>query len=140
MERSKKAQNGSFVFTVGQNDGCIIRYMTVYREGLVIDAEFTKPSISGEKEWELGEKGAVKLIVSEGGSWQEIMIDYCLKEGYINLTAITALYLTKSIISSIANQFFIRKGNMLQFLSTRSIHDDVSLNKERFVAIRIPKQ
>lgn len=138
MERSKKSKDGSLVFVIRRNSNCVIHFMTVYQEGLIIDAEFTKPSFYEEKEWDIGPKGAVKMIISQGGAWQEIMIDYCLQKGYIHLTAVTALYLTKPILSSIASQFFIRKGTMLQFLSAESIYEMKTLKKERFVTIRIP--
>ncbi|MCP3761267.1 hypothetical protein NLX67_02535 [Domibacillus sp. A3M-37] len=139
MEKPNESMESSLVFVNGRQEDCMIRFMTVYQEGLVIDAKFTKRAAPTEKEWSLGIKGAVKMIVSEKDSWQEIIIDYSLPEGYLHLTAVTALSLSKSVVLSIANQFFIRKGEAVQYLSTRALLEHAPIQCERFLTIRIPK-
>ncbi|MGG3449186.1 hypothetical protein [Domibacillus aminovorans] len=125
MDGSKDCRDELLVFSTKENAECCIRLMTLFQENVVIDAEFVKPSYDMEREWLLGEKGTIKITASESGNWKELLIHYCLKEGIITVTAIKPSYLSVRTISSIASQFFIRKGNMLQFLSVRSIGESI---------------
>ncbi|OMP66703.1 hypothetical protein [Domibacillus epiphyticus] len=138
MEGSKRRINGSLVFLVERNAECSIRMMTMYQEDLIVDAEFMKQSPIMDEEWVLGEKGTIKITAVESGAWKEMLIDYCLKEGYIRLTALSPSYLSAITVSSIANQFFIRKGNSMKFLSARTILDIVQFEKEPVSRITIP--
>ncbi|OAH54577.1 MULTISPECIES: hypothetical protein [Bacillaceae] len=125
MDGSKDCRDGLLVFSTKENAECCIRLMTLFKENAVIDAEFMKPSYDMEREWLLGEKGTIKITASENGNWKELLIHYCLKEGIITVIAIKPSYLSVRTISSIASQFFIRKGNMLQFLAVRSIGESI---------------
>ncbi|WP_046174457.1 hypothetical protein [Domibacillus indicus] len=139
MEKQKGSMESSLIFVNGRQEDCMIRFMTVYQDGLVVDAEFTRRGGLEKKEWCLGSKGSVKMVVAEKGSWQEIMINYSLAEGYFHLTAVTAPSLSRSVVLSIANQFFIRKGKTTQFLAVHSLFKHMQLQYERFLLIRIPK-
>lgn len=132
MSGSKDCGDGLLVFSTEENAECCIRLMTLFQENVVVDAEFIKPSYAMNLEWPLGEKGAIKITAAESGTWKELLIHYCLKEGIITVTAIKPSYLSVRTISSIASHFFIRKGNMLQFLSVRSICEN-SLFKNKTV-------
>lgn len=138
MEKPNEAVKGSLIFVNGRKDDCRIRFMTVYQEGIILDAEFTPFAEPAEKEWPLGERGAVKLIVAQAGSWQEIIIDYNLSEGYLHVTAVTASVLSKSVVLSIASRFFIRRGEAVQYLSTRALLNHIEVQPERFLLIDIP--
>ncbi|OES45024.1 hypothetical protein [Domibacillus iocasae] len=139
MEKPNESLESSLIFVNRRQEDCMIRFMTVYQEGLVIDAEFTRQAALAQKKWCLGLKGMVKMTVAENGSWQEVMIEYSLPEGYLYLTAVTALSLSKSVVLSIANQFFIRKGDAVQYLSTRALLKHAPIQCERFLIIRVPK-
>ncbi|WP_050179785.1 hypothetical protein [Domibacillus robiginosus] len=138
MEKPNEAMESSLIFVNGRKEDCMIRFMTVYQEGLILDAEFTPFAEPAEKEWNLGERGAVKLIVAQKGSWQEIMIDYNLSEGYLHITAVTASFLSKSVMISIARRFFIRRGEAVQYLSARALLSHTEGQPERFLLIDIP--
>ncbi|OLN24066.1 hypothetical protein BTO30_01205 [Domibacillus antri] len=138
MDRSKRRTDGALVFLVERNAACCIRMMTMYQKDLIVDTEFMKPSPVMNEEWVLGERGTIKIIAAESGILKELMIDYCLKKGYIHVIALSPSYLSADTISSIASQFFIRKGNILQFLSPRSISGSILLEKERVSMITIP--
>jgi hypothetical protein len=137
MDRSKDCKDGSLVFLTEENAECCIRLMTLFQENVVVDAEFMKPSHVMEREWLLGEKGAIKITAAENGVWKELLINYCLKEGIITVTAVRPSYLSVRTISSIASQFFIRKGNMLQFLSVRSICESILFKNKKVSTISI---
>lgn len=138
MRKPNSSLESSLIFVNGRQEDCMIRFMTVYQEGLIMDAEFIRSDVLSEKEWHLGIKGAIKMIVAEKGSWQEIIINYSLPEGYLHLTAVTAVSLSKSVVMSLANQFFIRKGEAVQYLSTRALLEYAPIQCERFLIIRIP--
>ncbi|WNS81267.1 hypothetical protein RRU94_10695 [Domibacillus sp. DTU_2020_1001157_1_SI_ALB_TIR_016] len=138
MEKPNEAVESSLIFVNGRKDDCMIRFMTVYQEGLILDAEFTPFAQPAEKEWHLGEKGAIKMIVAHKGVWQEVIIDYNLSEGYLYITAVTASFLSKSVMMSIARRFYIRRGEAVQFLSARALLHHTEAQPERCLLIDIP--
>lgn len=137
MDRSNDFGDGLLVFSTKENAECCIRLMTLFQENVTIDAEFIEPSPVLDHEWLLGEKGAIKITAAESGAWKELVIHYCLKEGIITVTAIKPSYLSVRTISSVASQFFIRKGNMLQFLSVPSICESLFFKNKAIQTVSI---
>ncbi|OXS79227.1 hypothetical protein [Domibacillus enclensis] len=134
----EKSMESSLIFVNGCHAEWTIRFMTVYQDGVIMDAEFSSHASSGNKEWALGTKGAVKLLVAQGGVWQEIMVEYNLPKGYLHLTAVTAKSFSHTLLDGIFKQFFIRKGKVIQFLSVRSFSNHASVSSDRVLTIRIP--